>query len=269
MGTHILKKMKAKNYIATLSVLIAAGLILNSCKKDKDEAPAPATANGTLAFHFHTNVDTAEVEDQDSVYTTGLGRKITVHRAELYISNVQLIKTDGSLQDVPGVVKLIKRGEEEYVIGSVPAGNYKSVKFNVGLSAAINASTPASSDSTLNQPQMWFGIAAQPSGFVFINFQGTIDTTTFGNGTIAQMQSFTYKIGTNANLKSVTMPDQNYTVSPNQVQFVHMVIDYNMLFNGISLNTGSNLTMNTATDNSGALGMQLVNNISSMFSYEM
>ena len=230
--------------------------------------PTPTAANGTIAFHFHTNVDTVEVADYDSINVMSTGRKITVHKAQLYLSGIQLVKLDGSTVDVSGVIVLKKQEEEVYTLGSVPSGNYKSVKFNVGLSGTTNAATPAVSDSTLNTPPMWFGVTAQPSGFVFVNFQGTIDTTTAGNGTISQMQPYSYKIGTNMNLKSVTLPDQNYTVSPNNIQFVHMVIDYNMLFTGVQLNVSSNLTMNTTSANATGLGTQLANNIASMFMYE-
>jgi hypothetical protein len=263
--------MKTKKYIqiAIIGFVTITGLTFNSCKKDKDPAPAPPVANGTLFFHIHTNVDTAEVENYDSLNITSIGRKITVHKAQLYISGIQLIKLDGSTYDVPGAIALIKQGTEVYMVGNVPSGNYRSVKFNVGLSAATNASTPAAADSTLNQPAMWFGATAQPSGFVFLNFQGTIDTTTAANGSIAQMQPFSYKIGTNTNLKSVTMPDKNYTVSPNQAQYIHMVIDYNMLLMGIPLNVNPNLNMSTTAANATALGTQLTNNIPMMFMYEM
>ncbi len=260
--------MKTKIQFITIAIITIIGLTLNSCKKEKNETSSPVASNGTLMFHFHTNADTVEVEDYDSVYVMTGGRKITVSKAQLYVSGIQLVKLDGSTYDVPNVILLIKQGEEVYNVGDVPAGNYKSVKFKVGLSAATNAATPASADSTLNQPQMWFDVVAQPSGFVFVNFQGTIDTTDAANGSIVQMQAFSYKIGTNANLKTVTMPDQNYTVSPNQVQYIHMEIDYSMLFDGIPLNVGSNLIMNTPSDNATMLGTQLGNNIGMMFGYE-
>jgi len=257
-----------KKYIQLLTLIIAICLTVSSCKKDKDEAATPTTitGKGTIAFHFHTNVDTVEVEDYDSVYVLTGGRNITVSKAQLYISNIQLVKLDGSTVDVAGT-QLIKQGEEEYTIGDAPAGNYKSVKFNVGLGATANATAPASADSVLNQPAMWFGNPPQTSGgFVFVNFQGTIDTTTAANGTV--MVPFSYKIGTNTNLKNVTLPDQNFTVSPNQIQFVHMYIDYAMLFDGVQLNNINKLSMNTVVDNATALGTQLANNIAMMFSYE-
>jgi hypothetical protein len=257
-----------KNFQIIIATLITSFVFtLNSCKK-KDESP-PALANGTLLFHLHTVVDTAEVPDYVSINTMTSGRKIKVTKAQLYISGIQLMKMDGSTYNVPGVIILKKQEKEVCPIGSVPSGNYQSVKFNVGLSTAVNSLTPAAADSTLNQPAMWFDAAAQPSGFVFVNFQGTIDTTTAANGSISQMQPFCYEIGTNANLKNVSMPVQNFMVSPNQVQYVHMIIDYNKLFNGIQLNINSNLTMNTTTANAGILGASIANNIPLMFRYEM
>jgi hypothetical protein len=262
--------MKKNIQLLTIAFAASVCLTVSACKKDKkeDTTPTPVVTTGTIAFHFHTNVDTVEIEDYDSVNIMTGGRQITVSKAQLYVSNIQLVKLDGSTVDISGVIKLKTKEIEEYELGHVPAGNYKSVKFNVGLSATTNAATPAAADSTLHQPGMWFDpMMAQPDGFVFVNFQGTIDTTTAANGSV--LVPFFYKIGTNANLKTVTMPDQNFTVSPNQIQFVHMTIDYAMLFDGIKLNNINNLTMNTIAANATALGTQLANNIAMMFSYEM
>jgi hypothetical protein len=158
---------------------------------------------------------------------------------------------------------------EQYLLGSAPAGNYKSIKFNVGLSPSTNALLPEPNDSTFYKPSMWFGNTVQPwQGYIFVNFQGKIDTSTAANSTIAQMQPFTYRIGTNSHLKSVTMPDQNYTVSSDQTQYIHIVIDYNKLFSGIVLHNASNLNVVTTTDNGGALANQIANNIPLMFQYE-
>ncbi|MGZ4033430.1 MAG: MbnP family protein [Bacteroidia bacterium] len=258
-----MKKYIQVSIVAAIAVL---GLTLNSCKKDKDTTPEPA-ANGTLMFHLHTNADTAEV-DYGTVYTMTSGRKISVTKAQLYITDVKLVKLDGSTYNVPNFSLLKKQEVEVYTIGSVPSGNYKSVRFQVGLTAATNASVPGAADSTFNQPQMWFGATAQPLGYIFVNFQGTIDTTASATGTIPQMQPFSYAIGTNANLANVSMPDQNFTVSPGQVQYVHLVIDYSKLFNGITLNVNSNLMMNTAGANTSPLATQLANNIPLMFHYE-
>ena len=115
---------------------------------------------------------------------------------------------------------------------------------------------------------MWFDSSAQPQGFVFLNVQGKIDTTVLANGTEAQMVQFAYRIGTAAGLKQVVMPDQNFSVFPDQIEYVHMVINYMKVFDGIDLSKASNLSVQSTTDNSGAVATQIVNNIPGMFSYE-
>jgi len=100
------------------------------------------------------------------------------------------------------------------------------------------------------------------------NLQGKIDTSANATGSIVQMQPFSYKLGTNANYKQMVLPDQNFTVLPNQQTFIHLLIDYMKLFNGIRLNKSSNLSVTNPSDNATALGKAIGNNIASMFRYE-
>ncbi len=240
--------------------------VFSSCKKDTTATP-PESTTGTLSLHIHTNADSNEVGNYGDTVVMTSGRKIAVTTAQLYLSNIKLIKTDGSVVDGPSTIVLVKQGTEVYTIGSVTAGNYKSVRFDVGLSDAVNGSTPSSSDVILNQPSMWFSSTAQPDGFVFVNFQGIIDTTDAMTGT--DLVPFTYKIGTTWHRITVTMPDQNYTVVPDQQMYIHMTADYAKLFDGVQLNVNSNLSITTVVENWGALATQIAdNNISSMFDYE-
>jgi hypothetical protein len=264
--------MKAikKTQMAFIGLVTLAALTLNACKKDVDLTAKPATTvveeKGVLAFHIHSLVDSVEIEAYDTVYKLSDGRKFSVTMAQLYLSNIQLIKLDGSTVDVLGVIKLKQQQVEECELGSVPVGNYKSIKFKVGLSAAVNSAIPTNTDTTLNQPDMWFNAAmAQPDGFVFVNFEGAMDTTVAANGSV--LIPFSYKIGTNANLQTVTFPDQNFIILKNQTQEIHMGIDYAKLFDGIQLNNNGNLTMNTVSANATALGIMIANNIQKIFSY--
>ncbi len=264
--------MKAikKIQMAFIGLVTLAAITLNACKKDVDLTAKPATIKviekGGLAFHIHSLVDSVEIEAYDTIYQLSGGRKFSVTMAQLYLSNIQLIKLDGSTVDVSGVIKLKQQQVEECELGSVPVGNYKSIKFNVGLSAAVNATVPANTDTTLNHPDMWFNTAmAQPDGFVFVNFEGTVDTTAAANGSV--LVPFSYKIGTNANLQTVTLPDQNFTILKGQTQEIHIAIDYAKLFDGVQLNNNGNLIMNTVSANATALGTMIANNIQKIVSY--
>lgn len=235
------------------------------CKKSSNSN----TDTGKLYLHLHTNIDTNEVASYGTVYTTGVGRKVSLTKAQLYISNIQLVKQDGSIYSVPNVILLKQLDPEQYYVANVPVGNYKSVKFSVGLDATANQKA-STADSNLNHADMWFGASAQPNGYVFVNVQGTIDTTTNAMGTVSQMQPFTYMIGTNAHLNQVSMPDHSpvYNVIKDQTTFVHIIIDYNKLFNGVQLNKGGNLMVMSASDNTSAISNTISSNVPFMFSYE-
>ena len=259
--SKIMKKVKL-----VFALFVSVAMLITSfysCKKTPAPTPTPL---GTLMFYLHTNVDTNEVTTLGVPYIMNKGaRKISVNVAQLYISGIQLTKSDSSTFNFPHTIILQKQQTKRYTIGKIPLGNYVSVKFNVGLNPTVNASNPAAADSTLNQPAMWFSTTAQPSTYVFVNFQGTIDTSATANG---DMQPFSYKIGLDSNLRTISMPIQNCSFFENQVQYIHMVVDYNKLFHGIQLNVNSNLFMNTTGANSTALGSQIANNIPLMFRYE-
>lgn len=254
-----------------LFILIIVGINFSSCKKDKSDTPDPSnpssTPKGTFLLHLHIYIDNNEVDLYNITYTTLDGRNILLSMGQLYISTIQLVKLDGSAVDVPGKKILKVLETDTYLVGDVPVGNYKTIRFKVGLDAATNTLSPTtSSDSSiLNKPAMWFGGTAQPDGYVFMNVQGLIDTSSDLSGTAVP---FVYKIGTNANYKQVQMPDRNFTISENQVQYGHLLIDYSKIFTGIQLNQNSNLSITTAAENNTALAAKIVSNIPGMFIYE-
>lgn len=237
-------------------------LSITACHDNNNASPS----TGSLALHLHTFVGDNEAENYGDTLVLSNGRKISVTAAQLYLSNFKLIKTDGSIIDGPDTVVFLRQGTEEYELGDALAGNYKSIRFDVGLSDAINGSTPNASDPVLYQPSMWFGASVQPDGFVFINFQGIIDTTLNANGT--NLIPFAYKIGTNTNLETVTMPDQNHTIVPDQLDVFHIEVNYAGLLDGIQLSNSDNLQLTTAVQNSSALASQIVANIANIFQYE-
>ncbi len=227
----------------------------------------PVVPIGSFIFHLHTYIDNTEVDAYNIDYKTLDGRKISLSISQLYISGIQLVKVDGSTYDFSGKNLLKVLDKETYLVGDVPVGNYKSIRFKVGLDAATNAVNPVTSADSgiLNKSAMWFGSAAQPDGYVFMNVQGTIDTSA---GMNKPSVPFAYKIGTNTNYKQITMSDKPFSVLENQVALGHILIDNSKLFNSLTLNQSSNLSVTTASANSSGLAAKIVNNMPSMFVYE-
>lgn len=239
-----------------------------ACKKENAAEPLPdvsSTPKGSLVFHLHTFLDNNEVDAYNIAYSALDGRKISLSLAQLYITDIQLLKLDGSTYDIAGSKMLKMLDIDTYLAGKVPVGNYKAIRFKVGLDAITNASPPGADTSLLNHSEMWFAANAQPDGYAFVHVKGQIDTTSNKSG---MMSSFEYKIGGPSNYKQVQMPDKNLTILKDQIAYAHIIIDYNNLFQGLVLSDVSNLSVLTLADNSSTTGMRIANNIPSMFVYE-
>jgi hypothetical protein len=239
---------------------ITSAFIFSSCNKHEHD---PEPTNGALMFHIHTMADTNEVEDYGTEYVLTGGRKIRIDLAQLYISEIELIKLDGSSYPVSGKVILKKKETEEYEIGEVPIGNYKTIRFKVGLNPTVNASTPLASDTVLNQPSMWFNTSAQPDGYAFLHFKGAIDSSATASGTA--LSNFDFKIGTSAHLHTVTLPEKQFSVSKSG-GLVHFVADYSKIFTNVDLK--GLLFVTDKADNSSSLAATIGDNIMDMFGYE-
>lgn len=98
--------------------LLAFVTIFSSCKKDKELEP-PVSTNGTLVFHLHTMLDEAEVEAYGDTIMLDNGRKVSLSIAQLYISNIKLIKTDGTVVNGPDANVFLHQGEEFYELETV------------------------------------------------------------------------------------------------------------------------------------------------------
>lgn len=264
MGINFLNKTKMNKYLLVIGLSLAT-LFIGGCSKKNSLAPI---ATGQLYFHLHTNIDDVEVGGYNSVIQSASGRNVSLSLAQMYISTIELVKLDGSVYAVPNKVILTDFETETYLIGNVPAGNYKSIRFSVGLNGAQNAKTPVSGDSVFYHPEMWFGNTAQPMGYVFLNVQGKIDTTAQASGTEAQMVPFSYRIGTLANSRQVDMPDQNFAVLPDQDEYAHFTVNIMRIFDGVDLSKTHNLTVQSPTDNSNTLAILISNNIPNLFYYE-
>jgi hypothetical protein len=251
-----MKKIKTTILFAMLPVI----LFFCSCKKkDNSTASSIPIPKGDLYFHLHTNIDIAEA-DSGIAYRDANGRKIQLNIAAFYISGIVLKKPDGTNYSLNGVCVLKTIAQGVFMLASVPAGNYSSVSFNVGIDATTNQNSPSSYSSgvlAMQNPNMWFGSVAQ--GYIFMNVQGLVDTASASNG-IANYP-FSYQLGTSGMLKAVNLPSQAFSVVANQSTVVHIVADYGKLLQGINFNT-----QNTATPfNNETTATQIANNITTMF----
>ena len=246
---------------------IFALLCIFSCSNEAVEEPEEIGPKGTFLLHLHAYVGIQEVDLYGIEYETPEGRSMSLDFSQMYISDVQLVKTDGTVYAIKGKSLLKNLKVHTYEIGQVPVGNYKSIRFKVGLPPSINSLNPtAPSDSSiLNRPSMWWGNTAQPGGYVFLNVQGKIDTSLHMDKAPVP---FVYKIGTNNHYIQVNMAEKEFAIEAEAYVYGHLIVDYSKLFTGITLNQAASLSVKTAAENNATLGQKIANNIPTMFTYE-
>lgn len=107
--------------------------------------------------------------------TTQAGQTITVTLWQLYVSNVALIKADGTELPLPGLSLLNLGGSDgahnvPVLTGDVPAGEYRGVRFDVGVPRALNHLDASTQPAPLGLDVGMFW--AWNPGYIFSRFEG-------------------------------------------------------------------------------------------------
>jgi len=232
--------------------------VLVSCKKEEIEIIEEESApTGKLWMHFHSTFGNIDIENLNQIYTNNQGKSVSFEKADLIISEVELIK----LNDESIVVKniLLKTiGQESYLIGDVPVGNYKTVKFKFGVSA--------NSNNQISDTSMWINPLNEAEGYWFLNTKGSIDTSSNNSN---QFANFTYKIGGIENIQSINLPDNNFPVYEGIISYVHLNANYLELFRNLDLTNSTNLSLVLKDYQATNIAIDINSKISSsFFSYE-
>jgi hypothetical protein len=184
--------MKTTKRIALLLLVIAAGVFMDACRKDKPVPPA--NGRGTYRLQFSSNVNGSAFHT-DSTYMAANGR-IQLSMLTFYIGYPRLVKTDGTevpLADVlmvdftPGDLSNPSRDKltvDTAFSYTIPAGSYKAIKFGLGVPPQFNAGSnfnpykwPTYNALGAGFGQFW---DMNPSAYRFIAMNGNIDTARTG-----------------------------------------------------------------------------------------
>ncbi len=255
-----MKNKKLLSYALLISSVIFSA---SSCKKDKEEETVEPTATEqNLKLHIHTQVGN-QLADYTSTFAQASGRKFILADFRYYISGIVLIKADGSEFPISGKVLLVKPSVQDYALGMVPVGDYKGIRYTMGLDSATNHSNPTvySSENPLaiQTPSMHWSWS---SGYIFTKVEGMCDTTLAANGPADC--PFFFHVGTDMMKRSINFSSSSFTVTGTEEKEVALVFDLKKVLQNIDLRTeNSTHTM----DNMG-LATKFVNNYAGATSIE-
>lgn len=254
-----------KNALKTLknvTYLIIATFVISSCKKDNTIAPAAQTQKITLNFS-HTAGDKA-INFTD-VFTTSAGAKYTLSMFRYYISNIRLVKEDNSEQTITGSYFLVSPNNPTCDLGKIPLGNYKTIKFAVGIDSLTNHSDPTiyplNNPLAIQSPSMHWN---WNSGYIFLMLEGSCDTTVNNTDVLVYGQyshGLAFHLGMDRLYKKVELIG-NFTVDDNTEKRINIKTDINTFLKNVDLKTQNK----THTFSNTPLATLTGNNIPNMFS---
>ncbi len=139
--------------------------------------PPKENTNGKLILRFN-NFFNNEAVEFGKEYTNAHGEKLTLKTLNYFISNIKLIKKDGSEYIVPqdSSYFLIKQSDSttrQIELTNLPSGKYTGISFMVGIDSARNTMDVSKRTGALDVGGVARGMYwAWNSGYIFFKMEG-------------------------------------------------------------------------------------------------
>jgi hypothetical protein len=176
-------------------------VLLASCSKKDD----PVTPFGSVHFSVSNEVSGQPVAMGPVNYTNAAGNQYSVDLLKYLLSNFTLVKEDGSEQHFSNYV-LIDASDPDYLhfdLDSVLNGNYKSIRFYVGVDSAHNHTGLQEGALDPVHGMIW----TWNTGYIFFKNEGYfMDSTN-------TRQHFVQHLGMDMSLSTVTIPLSDFKIS--------------------------------------------------------
>lgn len=190
-----------------LSLLLP--FVLLSCQDD-DDVPARPAAETDLTLDFRAEFNDRLLAIQSEAYTYPTGAELKVLLFQYYISDLELLPTDGSTPVRLADIDLLRwmsatDPATESRTYRVPTGDYSGLSFGLGVKPELNAMDPSSfaADYVLNESEFWNPNAR----YVFAKIEANADLENDGT----YDTGLTYHMGNDA-LYTTLRFDQAFTV---------------------------------------------------------
>lgn len=261
-----------------LSLLLVLAMLVTSCDDKNDPEPTPGES-GNLTIEFDNIVGEKNLVLNGTTYVNSSGEDFVITKLAYYISNIKLIRADGSSHVIPqdSSYFLIKEAnkESQFVrLKNIPFGDYKSVEFMVGVDSLRNTMPIEKLTGVLDpggsmaEDGMYW---AWNSGFIFLKLEGSSSKATSANG------KFYYHIGlyggyniptvNNTRVVKVNFGDLTASVSSTVSPEVHLLVDIMKVFDGPATKL-SIAQYNSVMTQQPLVAQSIANNYATMFSLD-
>lgn len=216
-----------------LILLLAAGVMLQACKKDTKDPGTnttnnpPADVSGSLKVSFANTVDGVPLVYGQN-YVNLNNDTFKVDKFNYYVSNIKLTKEDNSVYSVPNSYFLINYGSLDnnyFNLTGVPSGTYKSISYIIGVDSTKNVSGAQEGDLSPSKGMFWNWF----TGYIMLKLEGTSPQAG------SMDKSIVYHIGgfsqPNNAIREVTIPfTKNLVISSSKNPHLKLKTNVNELF---------------------------------------
>ena len=260
-----------KSIISMAAFTVAATLFM-SCSNDDDNTITEGTT-GEVELYFDNGV-AGDALILGNSYTNSNDEALTINRLNYIISNIQLIKEDGSSYVYPKEESYFIISEEAGMktvhLENIPAGDYKKITFGIGVDKQryLQGETAQQSfwDLAAHHDLTW----TWSTGYRYINFEGE-----FASPLIEGVLPFQVHQGSNSstdNYREVTLDlPTNARVREGEMPNIHIKTDINVILDGthkIKLGENLNGAGNAASIMGGENLINIAQNTLQMFTVE-
>lgn len=188
--------MKKIDFLRFLFLAVSGILFFNACTKNEDNAAAPPDAKTpTVSLSF--GVDSRSFLFDTIKYFNAAGNNYGVTRLQFYVSAFEFENTDGVVSKFDDVFYVDARTytNKSFTFSNLPYGNYKRIKFLIGLDSAHNVENglPNTVD---NYNMVW--PSTMGGGYHFMKFEGKFMSNDIAYG-------FAMHVGKNKNLVTISI----------------------------------------------------------------
>lgn len=221
-------KRSTRQYFAV--ILFFLGNFFLSCKKDTTEPDTTSTGSFEIEFEHRVGNQPFVLNSQSYLNANGDDFKVNVFK--YYVSNLVLVKDDGSETVVPETYFLIDASDAAsrfQQLNHIPAGDYKAIRFTVGVDSLRNHSGAQTGALDPARGMFW----TWNSGYIFLMFEGSSTMST------APGQKLTFHIGgSKAPNNTVRTVTQNFNtllrIRKDSRPELHFFVDVAALFKGVN-----------------------------------
>ncbi len=161
-----------------LLAVLSLTLFVQSCKEENPSVPSGTGDNSLeIVFSATANAKTFKLDEQYELTTEGFRYKFSLFK--FYISQLRLVRDDNSELVLKNIDMIDFRTDAPHlsIKVNVPNGNYKELKFGIGVDSATNMMDPTvfgeTSPLSITKGTYW-GMSSQ---YRFFLMEGKMDTT--------------------------------------------------------------------------------------------